>query len=108
MTLSCDIFQDRYLTQAAQMPFGLAVLCREVSLDQIPSDFGPHGPSAHAENVHMIVLDSLLGRVALFAHGHVLRVLVVRWIGLPAGAESTSCSIRALCACWAITAKFPP
>jgi broad specificity phosphatase PhoE len=26
------------------------------------------------------------GNVALFAHGHVLRVLVARWIGLPAGA----------------------
>jgi broad specificity phosphatase PhoE len=26
------------------------------------------------------------GNVALFAHGHVLRVLVARWIGLPASA----------------------
>ena len=26
------------------------------------------------------------GNVALFAHGHLLRVLVARWIGLPAGA----------------------
>ncbi len=26
------------------------------------------------------------GNVALFAHGHVLRALVARWIGLPAGA----------------------
>jgi len=26
------------------------------------------------------------GNVAVFAHGHVLRVLVARWIGMPAGA----------------------
>jgi broad specificity phosphatase PhoE len=29
---------------------------------------------------------AVAGNVALFAHGHVLRVLVARWIGLPPGA----------------------
>ena len=34
------------------------------------------------------------GDVALFAHGHVFRVLVARWIGLPPATASTSCSRR--------------
>ena len=32
----------------------------------------------------LIALDDVEGNVALFAHGHVLRVLTARWLGLPA------------------------
>jgi probable phosphoglycerate mutase len=47
------------------------------------------------------------GDVALFAHGHVLRILVARWIDLPPVPGNTSCSIQAPCACSVITTKFP-
>ena len=49
-----------------------------------------------------------LGDLALFAHGHVLRVLVARWLDCLRAPDSTSCSIRAPCAYSAITATFPP
>jgi hypothetical protein len=42
--------------------FSLAVLCSQISLDKIPGYFGSNCPSTHAQNVHMIVLDSLSGR----------------------------------------------
>jgi hypothetical protein len=39
----------------------LTVLCFEKRLHEIPGDAGAHGATAHAEDVHMIVFDSLLG-----------------------------------------------
>jgi hypothetical protein len=62
MMFSFEVFQGRYFTQTAQMAFSLAVLCGQVGLDQVPSHFGAYSPSAHAQNVHVIVLDPLLGR----------------------------------------------
>src|SRR5215468_11507217 len=57
--LSC--FQRRHFAQTAQVSFRLTELSSEKRLHQIPSDCRSHRPAAHAQDVHVIVLDSLLG-----------------------------------------------
>jgi broad specificity phosphatase PhoE len=49
---------------------------------------GGEAPEEVAIRVDRVIVRAraVQGDVALFAHGHVLRVLVARWIGLPAGA----------------------
>ena len=42
------------------MSRGAAVFGGQISLDEIPSDFRADGSSAHAKDVHVIVLDALL------------------------------------------------
>lgn len=49
-----------------------------------------------------------LGDLTLFAHGHVLRVLVARWLGLPAGGGQHFLLDTGTLSCSAITATFPP
>ena len=44
------------------MSRGAAVFGGQISLDEIPSDFRANGSSAHAKDVHVIVLDALLRR----------------------------------------------
>ena len=44
------------------MPIFPAVHCAQVGLGQIPSHFRSHSSSDHAQNVHMVVLDTLPGR----------------------------------------------
>src|ERR1700752_1663089 len=44
------------------MSLRLAELGCQECLDEIPGDGRPHGPAAHAKDVHVIVLDPLLGR----------------------------------------------
>jgi len=54
------------------------------------TDGCPHGerPEQVAARVDQVIerVRSARGHVALFAHGHVFRVLAARWIGLPASA----------------------
>jgi broad specificity phosphatase PhoE len=49
---------------------------------------GGEAPVQVGERVDRVIARAraATGDVALFAHGHVLRVLVARWLGLPAGA----------------------
>src|SRR5215467_10586280 len=46
------------------------------------------------------------GHIALFAHGHVLRVLAARWIGLPAGGGQHFLLDTVPCASSATTARY--
>lgn len=52
--------------------------------DGCPGGEGPHEVGARVDRVISRVR-AAGGAVALFAHGHVFRVFVARWIGLPAG-----------------------
>jgi probable phosphoglycerate mutase len=52
--------------------------------DGCPGGEAPEQVGARADRV-IARSRAVDGDVALFAHGHVLRVLVARWIGLPAG-----------------------
>ncbi len=51
---------------------------------------GGESPAEVADRVDRVVarIRSMEGDVALFAHGHVFRVLAARWLGLPPGAGS--------------------
>ena len=63
---------------------------REVAPGWVVFDDGcPHGesPAEVAERADRVIarVRAAQGDVALFAHGHVLRVLAARWLGLPPG-----------------------
>jgi broad specificity phosphatase PhoE len=52
--------------------------------DGCPGGEGPEQVGTRADRV-ITRSRAVAGDILLFAHGHVLRVLVARWIGLPAG-----------------------
>jgi broad specificity phosphatase PhoE len=57
----------------------------QIFRDGAPGGETPEQVAARADRV-IARARAVSGNVALFAHGHVLRVLVARWIGFPPGA----------------------
>ena len=53
--------RGRDFAQAAQMARRRTKLGCKKRLDEIPGDCWANGPAAHAKNIHVIVLDTLLG-----------------------------------------------
>src|SRR5215475_2704140 len=62
LLLNFSRLQRSHFPQPAQVSFGLTVLSRQKRLDEVPSHGRSYRPAAHAKDVHMIVLDALLGR----------------------------------------------
>jgi broad specificity phosphatase PhoE len=63
---------------------GTICSCRVIFRDGCPDGEAPEQVCDRVDRV--IARVRATGNCALFAHGHVLRVLGVRWLGLPAGA----------------------
>jgi transketolase len=59
----CDLFQPSYVTLAS------LELCLEVRAHQLSRELGPHNLGAEAEDVHVVVLDTLVRRVGVVADG---------------------------------------
>ena len=51
------------------MPLGLTEPGRQESLDEIPSYGRSHGPAAHTNDVHVVILDALPGREVVVDQG---------------------------------------
>jgi hypothetical protein len=61
--------ERRDFSQAAQVPFSLTKLRRQKCLEQVPSYTRPYGTATHTYNVHVVVLDALLGREMVVDQG---------------------------------------
>jgi hypothetical protein len=65
LSLSVDRlrFERSYFAEASQVPVRLTEPGIQKCLDQVPGNGGSHGAAAHTNDVHVIVLDTLPGRV---------------------------------------------
>src|SRR5262245_29568200 len=55
-------FYGSHFAQAPQVSLGLAECGGQECLDEVPGDGWSYGPTAHTQDVQMIVLDPLPGR----------------------------------------------
>jgi hypothetical protein len=56
-------FESSYFAEATQVPVQLAEPGMQKCLDEVPGNGRSHSPAAHTNNVHVVVLDTLPGRV---------------------------------------------
>src|SRR5262249_35003483 len=54
-------FKQGDFAKTAQVPFRLAVLRSQVCLDEVPCHCWPYRAATHAEYVHVIIFDTLMG-----------------------------------------------
>jgi hypothetical protein len=55
------LLQSGDFAESPQVSFSLAVLCREERLNQVPRDGWADSPATHAQDVHVVVFNSLPG-----------------------------------------------
>jgi len=55
-------FQRGYLAQTAEMAFSSAELAGEKRLNQVPGYGWPNGPATHTNDIHVVILHTLLRR----------------------------------------------
>ena len=55
-------FQRCYLAKAAYVALSSTEFARQESLNEVPSYRWPHSPAAHADDIHVVILNSLAGR----------------------------------------------
>jgi hypothetical protein len=58
-------FDRGHLAEPAEVPFGLAGPDCEEGIDEILSHSRSHGSATHTEDIHMVILGSLAGRVVI-------------------------------------------
>jgi broad specificity phosphatase PhoE len=75
----------RHLVPAPKARRAMSVFAILIFRDGCPGGETPGQVGARVDRV-IARTRAVEGDVALFAHGHVLRVLAARWLGLPAGA----------------------